>query len=164
MAPKVLHRVCYGNHNPEPWQARLLTIKPAILHGFCRRKVQHADYPAIIPQANSTVRGILVTGLTPGDVYRLDTFEGSGYARRKVKVRALAKAEDNSREGNVEGEEVETEVYVWIAGRDMLEDGEWDFGEFVREKMAWWAGDTEYAGMCHILMGFRDACLTPSGN
>jgi hypothetical protein len=147
MAPQVLYRVCYGSPKPEPWQSRLLTIKPAILHDFCRHKVRNCDYPAIIPQADSTVRGTLVTGLTEGDVYRLDIFEGSDYARRKVKVRVLAKVGDHSGEGNVGGEEVETETYVWTSGEDKLEYGEWDFGEFVREKMAWWAGsDEEYKG------------------
>jgi Gamma-glutamyl cyclotransferase, AIG2-like len=139
MAPRVLHRVCYGNADPEPWKARLLTIKPAILYGFRRHKVRYADYPAIIPQANSTVRGTFVTGLTPGDISRLDYFEGSEYAKRKVKVRVLIKAEDCSEKEDLEGEEVETEVYVWIGREGDLEDGEWDFDEFVREKLALWA-------------------------
>ncbi|KAI9763948.1 MAG: hypothetical protein M1840_008982 [Geoglossum simile] len=138
MAPRVLYRVCYGNADPEPWQARLLTIKPAALHDFCRYRVQYADYPAIIQQANSTVRGTFVAGLTPGDISRLDYFEGGDYARRKVKVRVLAKAE-NSSEKDAEGEEVETEAYVWIGREGDLEDSEWDFDEFVREKMALWA-------------------------
>ncbi|KAH0545270.1 hypothetical protein FGG08_000569 [Glutinoglossum americanum] len=143
MAPKVLHRVCYGNPNPQPWQSQLLTIKPAILHGFCRHQVQGCDYPAIIPQTNSTVRGTFVTGLTEGDIHRLDIFEGSDYTRKKVKVRVLAKVGDDSGKGSVEGDEVETETYVWTSGEDELEPGEWDFGEFVREKMAWWAGSNE---------------------
>src|SRR5215470_16457271 len=114
MAPSVLYRVCYGTADPEPWQARLLTIKPAILHGFCRYKVRQADYPAVVPQADSAVRGTLVTGLTPGNISRLDYFEGSNYARRKAKVMVSAKEEDSSWKGDAEVgaeyEEVETEV------------------------------------------------------
>src|SRR5437667_7657370 len=110
MAPPVLYRVCYGNPNPEPWQSRLLTIKPAILHDFCRYKIRYCDYPAIIPQANSAVRGTLVTGLTEGDMYRLDIFEGDDYTRQKVKVRVLAKVGDNSGERSVGADEVETET------------------------------------------------------
>lgn len=39
-----------------------------------------------------------------------------------------------------EGEEVEAEVYVWVTGKHRLEAQEWDFGEFVREKMGRWFG------------------------
>ena len=139
--------MCYGNPNPEPWQSRLLAIRPAILHDFCRHKVRYCDYPAIIPQANSAVRGTLVTGLTEGDIYRLDIFEGSDYARKKVKVKLLANVGDDTGEENAEGDGIETETYVWISEEEELEHGEWDFGEFVREKLAWWAGtDEEYKG------------------
>ena len=124
-----------------------MTIKPAILHGFCRHKVRYCDYPAIIPQANSTVRGTLVTGLMEGDIYRLDIFEGGSYARKKVKVRVLENVGDNCGEGSVEGGEIDTETYVWISGEEMLEHGEWDFAEFIREKLAWWAEtNEEYEG------------------
>ncbi|KAH0562677.1 hypothetical protein GP486_002649 [Trichoglossum hirsutum] len=143
MASKVLYRVCYGSPNPEPWQSRMLTIKPAILHDFRRHKVRYCDYPAIIPQANSNVRGTFVTGLTEGDICRLDLFEGREYTRSKVKVRVLAKVGDDSGKGNIEGEEVEAETYVWTSEENDLEHGEWDFGEFVREKLAWWAGTND---------------------
>ncbi|KAI9774428.1 MAG: hypothetical protein M1840_004322 [Geoglossum simile] len=145
IAPQILYRVCYGNSNPEPWQSLLLTIRPAILHDFCRRKVRYRDYPAIIPQANSAVRGTLVTGLTEGDIYRLDIFEGSDYARKKVKVKVLAMVEDDPDEGNAEGGEIDTETYVWISGEEALEHGGWDFREFVKKKLARWAAaDEEY--------------------
>jgi Gamma-glutamyl cyclotransferase, AIG2-like len=88
-----------------------------------------------------------VTGLTEGDIYRLDIFEGGDYAREKVKVKVLAKVGDDTGEENAEVGEIETETYVWISGEEALEHGEWDFGEFVREKLAWWAGaDEEYEG------------------
>jgi hypothetical protein len=32
---------------------------------------------------------------------------------------------------------------VWIAGRKMLEDAEWDFEAFKRDKMAWWVSAAE---------------------
>ncbi|KAI9777243.1 MAG: hypothetical protein M1839_008973 [Geoglossum umbratile] len=153
MAPRVLYRICYGNPDPEHWQANLLTIVPAILHNFRRHKVRYADYPAILPQANGSVRGTLVTGLTPMDVSRLDRFEGSDYARKKVKVRTLVKAGDGP-EDIIEGEEVETEVYVWISGMDELEDGEWDFAEFITEKVARWA-EAKGKGTCPIFTGLR---------
>lgn len=91
---------------------------------------------------DSTVRGTLVTGLTDGDIWRLDIFEGDEYNRSKVKVRVIQDEGDVNVEPTEEqlGEEVEAETYVWIAGRKLLEDNEWDFEEFVREKMGRWVG------------------------
>jgi hypothetical protein len=99
--------------------------------------VKSADYPAILPSsATSSVRGTLVTGLTDGDIWRLDIFEGSEYTRRKVMVKVL-----NQDDG--EGEEVEAETYIWVAGAHRLEEQEWDFDEFVKEKMGRWVGGDE---------------------
>src|SRR5271170_6703658 len=47
--------------------------------------------PAIVPCTGSSVRGSVVTGLTQGDIYRLDIFEGDQYLRKKVKVKVLKK-------------------------------------------------------------------------
>lgn len=41
------------------------------------------------------------------------------------------------------------ETYIWTAHPSRLENREWDFAEFVREKQHKWvgsAGDAEYAG------------------
>src|SRR6186713_2175264 len=91
MAPPVLHRVIWGPSPPSTAvQKSQLSIRPAILRQFQRHKVRYADYPAILPaNAQASVRGTLVTGLTDGDIWRLDIFEGSDYKRRKVSVRVL---------------------------------------------------------------------------
>ncbi|KAF1918652.1 AIG2-like family-domain-containing protein [Ampelomyces quisqualis] len=155
MAPQVLHRVIWGSQTPPtPVHATLLRIRPAILHAHQRRKVKHADYPAILPNPSSpsSVRGTLVQGLMDGDLWRLDLFEGSEYERQKVKVRVLQQdmGKGNDGEGmgdvqhseadNVEGEEVDAQTYIWIAGAHRLEAEEWDFAEFVRDKMKRWVG------------------------
>lgn len=143
MAPKVMHRVCHGSmsdDNPVYTQSNLKST-PAILHGHRRHRVQCADYPAILPtQDESTVRGTYVTGLTDADLWRLDIFEGDEYERQVVKVKLLDVVGAADGEGNVEGDEVEAETYVWIAGEDRLEEAEWDFAEFEREKMKFWDG------------------------
>ena len=142
MAPPVLHRVIWGSqHPPTPAHASLLRIRPAILHAHQRHKVKHADYPAILPSPpSSSVRGTLVQGLTDGDIWRLDIFEGSEYARRKVSVRVIG--EEGTGDAHLEGtEQVQAETYIWTAGVDRLEALEWDFSEFVREKMKRWVGD-----------------------
>ncbi|RAH48438.1 gamma-glutamylcyclotransferase family protein [Aspergillus brunneoviolaceus CBS 621.78] len=140
MSPQILHRVIHGRATPEPWQRAYLTIRPAVLPNYRRHRVRHADYPGIVAghASSASVLGTLVTGLTEGDVYRLDLFEGDEYTKVKVKVKGTATAPDGA-EAEAEAEaEVEALTYVWTAGRERLEDAEWDFEAFKRDKMAWW--------------------------
>jgi hypothetical protein len=151
MARQVLYRVCYGKSNiaDDPiasLRAANLTIQPAVLYDHCRHKVRGADYPGMIPQKGESVRGTYVTGLTDADLYRLDLFEGSEYRRDKVKVVLLGDGKDNVAP---DAEKVDTETYLYIAGDERLEKGEWDFDSFVRVKMPGrWASDSsdEYNG------------------
>ena len=131
MAPQVLHRVCHGNTSPDNpiYQNHNLQMRPAILHNHRRHRVRGADYPAIMPYRGATVRGTYVTGLTDGDIWRLDIFEGSEYRRDKVKARILTQAGDEAGQGNVEGEEVEAETYIWCSDLLGLDEREWDFAE-----------------------------------
>jgi hypothetical protein len=147
MAPGVLYRVIYGNAHPEPWQRKLTTVRPALLESHRRHRVKYMSYPAIIPCAGSSVRGSVVTGLTQGDIYRLDIFEGDQYLRKKVKVKVLKNVglEDSVQTGESEEhapEEVEAETYIWKNDLSELEDGEWDFEEFKRERMHYWMGES----------------------
>jgi len=54
-------------------------------------------------------------------------------------VDTLRHAQEEREEQNEKQEELEAETYIWIAGQHRLEDKEWDFDEFVREKMWRWA-------------------------
>jgi hypothetical protein len=142
MAPQVLYRVCHGSYSMHTSQHAPHNIKshPAILYNHRRHRVHNADYPAILPNIpDSTVRGTFVTGLTDADIWRLDIFEGDEYERSKVRVRLLTQVGDASGEGNVEGEEVEAETYLWIAGEQRLEAREWDFGEVSSANAGWCA-------------------------
>ncbi|OJJ48941.1 hypothetical protein ASPZODRAFT_164532 [Penicilliopsis zonata CBS 506.65] len=176
MAPQILYRVIHGRPEPEPWQKALLTFQPAILHGFQRHRVREADYPGIVPsdkseESSACVLGTLVSGLTDGDVHRLDIFEGSEYEKRPVKVRTLRDLLAGGSTGGVlgdgneadhakgdhlrdvleaaraqladEADEVVAITYVWVAGEERLEDAEWDFETFQRDKMAWWVNADE---------------------
>jgi hypothetical protein len=75
------------------------------------------------------------------------------YKRNKVRVRVLEQKGGAAHDGqggmgdlalkeedNVEGDEVEAETYIWVAPASHLEDEEWDFAEFVRDKMRRWVG------------------------
>jgi hypothetical protein len=44
--------------------------------------------------------------------------------------------------------EVRAETYIWIAGEDKLAKGEWNFEEFVREKLGRWTGGSEEFSEC----------------
>ena len=132
-----------------------LTFRSALLSDYRRHRVLDADYPAILPEKGGSVRGTVVSGLTEGDRWRLDVFEGDQYDRRTVRVKVLrgvgldeaADLQENAAwmsedVGEDErGEAVEAETYVWVAARQELEAEEWDFELFKREKMKAWMGD-----------------------
>jgi hypothetical protein len=146
MAPGILYRVIYGTANPEPWRQKLTTIRPAILESHRRHRVKYRSYPAIVPRADSCVCGTVVSGLTPGDIYRLDIFEGDQYARKKVTVKVitdvrLGDGRPHGESADHRLEEVEAETYIWRDDLSELEDGEWDFEEFRREQMKFWTGE-----------------------
>lgn len=140
MAPEVLYRVCYGastitSAHPSHAAMKALTIAPAILQGFGRYKVQHADYPGMVASPGHSVRGTLVTGLTDRDIGRLDLFEGSEYDRVKVVVKTLEEEKD-----------VEAATYVF-KHVSYLEKEEWSYEEFRKQKMHRWAdASEEYKG------------------
>lgn len=149
MAPEVLYRVIYGHTDVsiDPLKAKLaasLSIKPAILHDYCRHQVERADYPGIVPDKGHTVRGTYVTGLTDRDIYRLDRFEGEEYDRHKVTVALL---KHDNQKNLVEKDEVKTETYVFTAGIHRLKEEEWSYETFRKEKMHRWSDKSEeYAG------------------
>ena len=151
MVPAVMYRVIYQDPNPPPSTRAVTKFHPALLHGYRRRRVANADYPGLtegkeVP--NATVRGSYVSGLTDADIRYLDRFEGSWYRRENVKVRLLKDVgltESADESGAQDIEEAEAETYVFIAGEDHLEPGEWDFEEFRREKARYWSGE-ELAG------------------
>jgi len=138
MAPSVLYRVIHGTTTPSLVQQAALLVRPAVLEHYTRHRVAFCDYPAILPasEPSASVRGTFVAGLTEGDQWRLDIFEGDQYKRVRVKPKLLD-------EQGVRGEEVEAETYVWVDAQQGLEEGEWNFEEFRKEKMNRWVGSTE---------------------
>lgn len=141
MAQEVLYNVIFGTSTVSRYNVQTVTQKPAILHNHKRSRVKYADYPGVIPQKGHAVRGTYVTGLTDGDIYRLDMFEGSQYELKAVRVRLLeSEGDEATGEGNVEGEEVETQTYIWTDSLERLEDKEWDYAAFRSEKLALWSG------------------------
>ncbi|KAK6352607.1 hypothetical protein TWF730_009429 [Orbilia blumenaviensis] len=145
MAFPILSRVIYGTQNPDPWQRDRLRIRPGILHDHCRHRVKNVDYPGVVAQTGNSVRGTVVEGLSKMDIERLDSFEGHEYERRQVKVSLLTdeKALDISHTGRETGETVMAGTYIWTEGIQYLEDAEWDFDHFVKQKLRNWVGDAK---------------------
>jgi hypothetical protein len=121
MAPEIFFSVCYNNSSVPDEIAKRHTFTPAILHGYCRRRVEHADYPGITPDDQHQVFGTYATGLSEANMYKLDVFEGYQYKRETVKVKLLNHVGNAKGEGNVEGEERSAEVYVFMHPEELEE-------------------------------------------
>lgn len=138
MEPQVFYSVCYDNKSPPSDTQERHTFTPAILHGYCRRRVRYADYPGMIEDAEHAVRGTIVSGISKANLERLDFFEGGQYDRRVVRPKLLVEeGDEKTGAGNVEGEQIVTESYIYLNKND-LEDKEWDFSEFKRDKLQKW--------------------------
>jgi hypothetical protein len=141
MVRQILFRVIYANESADkdPIHRALIdqmSWKPAVLRDYIRSRVPGVSYPAVAPKKGRNVQGICVSGLTGGDIWRLDRFEGSEYDRKVLDVELLG-------EDGVfgKGERVKAEVYVWNARQEGLEDGEWSIEEFRKEHLSSWIGE-----------------------
>jgi gamma-glutamylcyclotransferase (GGCT)/AIG2-like uncharacterized protein YtfP len=102
-----------------------LTGEPGTLRGFCRRGVKGEHYPALIPEADSCVDGILYLDVPQAAWERLDRFEGEMYFRRRVPIEPGG------------GKTVAAQTYIVKPGfMDLLKATEWDFSEFLRSGKA----------------------------
>lgn len=141
MTHEVFFRVCYNMYSDEAKPPELVThhgFLPAVLHGYKRHRVRFADYPGIVTHEGGTVRGVVVSNITEMMAKRLDWFEGDGYRRIKAKVAILDKVGNNFGEDNREDEVIEVVTYMFTDPKD-LEEEEWDFEHFKREKLKNWA-------------------------
>lgn len=138
MAPEVFFTVCYGTCNVPEAIRKLKDFKPAVLHGYRRQRVRHADYPGMLAEAGHSVHGMLVSGLTNLDMMRLDAFEGSEYRIEDVKVRPVqTKTSQDGTDAVVEDDEVEAATYIFIYPDDL--EGDWSYENFRKNKLALWS-------------------------
>lgn len=85
------HRLfAYGTLQlPERLQALIGRVPPGIpaqLAGFRCGLVARADFPGIVPCHDSAVSGLLLAGLSDGELETLDAYEGELYQRVSVQV------------------------------------------------------------------------------
>ena len=98
-----------------------LTPLPGTLQGYGRRVVRGQCYPALVPQEEGRVNGLVYLEVPPSAWARLDRFEGEMYARQKVSVELS------------DGTLVSATTYVVqpeFLGH--LDRADWDFDRFLR--------------------------------
>ncbi|KAK9452255.1 Butirosin biosynthesis, BtrG-like protein [Limtongia smithiae] len=125
MAPQVIARVLYGLADLPA--ASSISLQPAILPNFSRSRIVGEAYPAAVPSASSSIAGVLVENVSDVHLARLDEFEGDEYERQEVKVVVAA-----------DGSTVDAHCYIWIDRLDRLETIDWDFDDFVKNRLKDW--------------------------
>ena len=106
---------------------RRLHARPARLEGFSRRRLRDRVYPGIVALPGAATQGVVIEGLGPRDLKRLDAFEGPLYERRRVEVTGP---------GSVR---LPAETYVIAEARRALATSEpWSRERFERHHLAAW--------------------------
>ncbi|BGO96076.1 hypothetical protein NBRC10512_007186 [Rhodotorula toruloides] len=121
-----------------------LTSRDALLLDHVRFHVQQEDFPAVVSSADgtsvmnrslseeeSTVRGVLVEGLSDADVALLDEFEGDEYTRAPCPVRLLDSPASSP---------LYAHTYLWTAPLSRLSPQIWSFEAFLRDSAHRWVG------------------------
>ena len=107
--------------------------RPGVLSAFRRSRIRGEHYPALVPEAEATVDGIVYHDIPEYLWHRLDRFEGEQYERRRIEVML----DDGTR--------LACETYVFrLSCRQLLEPGEWDYPAFLEHDRA--AFLEEYSG------------------
>jgi len=119
---------------------RPLATERAVLSGYARHALRGSSYPGIVPNASASVAGVLVRGISPSLLARLDRWEGAEYVRTPVRVEMAR------------GERLPAVCYV-LAPRaaQRILPHDWDAAAFARHELARWLR----------LARFRNAQETP---
>ena len=132
MAPEVMHLLLDRNPPHEP----------ARLPGFVRHPVLTKVYPGMIvsnPQAAdraTAVQGMLYTQIAPGEMKRLDWYEGTAYTRIEVQV------ETANADAATPATTAAT-AYVWSNPAAELEvSQDWSYQNFRDHNMKWYLDNT----------------------
>ncbi len=102
--PSCLNLFVYGTLCSESLRRRLIGRRvcavPARLEGFRVWRVRGEDYPALCPAPGGRVDGMVLIGLRPLELRRLDRYEGGEYVRRLCRI-------------EVNGRSCRAWVYLW---------------------------------------------------
>jgi gamma-glutamylcyclotransferase (GGCT)/AIG2-like uncharacterized protein YtfP len=106
---------------------RALATEPATLAGYERVALRGASYPGLVPGEHAVVAGVLVRGISPALLARLDRWEGAEYTRAPVVVTLAS------------GASAPAFVYVLAPrARHRALAHDWDASAFVRRDLARW--------------------------
>ena len=97
-----------------------LSRVPGTLKGYSRRSVKGEHYPAIMPDKEGTVEGVIYRNVPDSAWSRLDRFEGEMYKRQTVDIELN------------DGGMLYAETYVIQPEfLNRLDQSDWDFDNFV---------------------------------
>lgn len=117
ISEKVFYRVISVKEGDHVRKSQYKVVQNVELNGYKRFKVRNELYPAAVSFGEgSSIIGALIYGLTISDLKFLDEFEGDEYRRVGIKVR-------------FQDTLIDTEVYEWIADRNLLLDEEWELND-----------------------------------
>jgi gamma-glutamylcyclotransferase (GGCT)/AIG2-like uncharacterized protein YtfP len=103
-----------------------LSGKAGVVRGYSRRPVRGERYPALAPNEDGRVEGVVYLNLPVSAWDRLDRFEGRMYVRRPVQVELG------------DGAILPAETYIARQGfLERLEESEWDFADFLHNGKKW---------------------------
>ncbi|MEM6988216.1 MAG: gamma-glutamylcyclotransferase family protein [Pseudomonadota bacterium] len=95
----------------------------AVLDGYKRVRVAEESYPALVACPGSSVDGILVTGLSAEETFRVMWFEGDEYAPEQVNLRLPT--------GEI------TQAHTFLAAPDLpLTSEAWHYERWARAELA----------------------------
>jgi gamma-glutamylcyclotransferase (GGCT)/AIG2-like uncharacterized protein YtfP len=102
-----------------------LSHVPGILKGYRRRSIQGEHYPALVPDVEGRVEGVVYLNVPNSAWERLDRFEGEMYARQGVQIKLN------------DGVMLGADTYVVrTAFLDRLDESDWDFTNFLHNGKA----------------------------
>ena len=94
----------------------------AVLKGFQRKKVRNVDYPAIIKNDNSEVKGILIHDVDKNSMQMINFYEGNDYVIEEMEI-------------TTNNGFVKAKVFVWNSDYNELEDKDWNSKEFIKNSL-----------------------------
>ena len=95
----------------------------AVADGFQRYAVPGETYPAMLPEFNARVQGLVWLNVSPEDIAQLDEFEGVEYERQEIDVVLITSAEV-----------IKANAYIWL-DKTKLNDELWNVSQFEAEGM-----------------------------
>ena len=94
----------------------------AILHGFKRTRVTNCDFPAVFPEQNYNVQGLVVFDVDEKSMQVLSFFEGDQYLKTNQQVYTTCK-------------KYEAIVFVWNDSLNLPGTTDWSMEEFKIESL-----------------------------